>query len=163
MQANIIYTYLPAGHEETTLIVFGFVFLLFELFIVSYGFLTIMGLLSLSLGFYHIYMSPEELNSFKHSIIWGTAIAFLISFGFLSWWLRKDAKKHHRRDFFEYAGKTAIILSADEHTNSLYHYTIRFRGEIWKAQSTSLFQPHEEVEIIQQIKDTLILEIKPRG
>ncbi len=162
MQTSIIYTYLPAGQEETTLIILGFLFLLFELFIVSYGLLSIMGIIALCLGFYHIYISPYELDGFKQSIIWSSGIAFAISFSFLFWWLKKDSKKNHRRDFFDFAGKTATILTS-ENTVAPYHYTIKFQGEIWKAQSTYRFQLHDEVEIIQQIKDSLILEIKPRG
>ncbi|MFZ4715169.1 MAG: NfeD family protein [Bacteriovoracaceae bacterium] len=163
MQPTIIYSLMPSGYEETTLIVFGFLFLIFELFFVSYGLLAFFGLTALGLGFYHIYSAPEALGYFKQSIVIGTSIGFVISFSFFFWWLRKDQKKNHRRDFFEFAGKSGVVSSVIEGKNPPFRYQIKFQGEYWSAECKSPLSIHDEIEIIKQKEESLIFEIKPRG
>jgi membrane-bound ClpP family serine protease len=163
MQPTIIYSFMPAGYEETTLIIFGFLFLLFELFFVSYGILAFMGLSALGLGLYHIYTNPEVLGPFKQSIILGSTLGFLISFIFFFWWLRRDMKKNHRHDFFILQGKIGVITQILHGKNPPFNYQIKIHGEIWQAESQTLLKLEDEVEVIKQKEDALILEIKPRG
>lgn len=163
MQVTAIYSFMPPGYEEITLITFGFLFLIFELFYVSYGLLAFFGLSSLALGFYHIYSSPAVLAPYKQSIILGLTVAFVITFSFFFWWLRKESQKKHRRDFFELEGKTAVVSSELQGKTPPFHYQVKIHGEIWQAVSESPLQILDEVTIIKQKADSLILEIKPRG
>ena len=157
--AGIAFQVLPINFGSLGLIIFAFILFLLEVYIVSYGILTLLGLASLIFGSLFLFRSKAGNIDFHQGIIFSVVAAvavFVIFIGFfLVNTLKKQAKKEKRikDDHHHLVGKRGRIVSKLIETqenypeNNCYVYQVKISGEIWGAISDVLLEQNEEVVI----------------
>lgn len=156
--AAIGFQVLPLNFGSVVLLIAGVILLILEIYIVSYGLLSIAGLSALAFGSLFIYRSDVNYIAIESNLIWSTILgvgSFLI---FLNYYLLKERRKNKAHDFFEHKDQKAIIL----HVLHPGLYQIKVNGEIWKAEGALDYKIHDEVIVTKKKSDQLIFKIKTK-
>jgi membrane-bound serine protease (ClpP class) len=117
-----------------SLIVLAVALLVLEIFIVSYGFLSVAGLLFLSTGSMLLLNTSESAWAFAGAIGITLAVViglFLLGIGYFVWHDRQRKKVI----FNSVTGKEGIIAAVLSSNSKQRFYQVRVAGELWKATS----------------------------
>jgi membrane-bound serine protease (ClpP class) len=137
------------------LIILAFIFFVLEIFIISYGMLSIGGIISLTIGSVMLIDSPYEYLRISMiyiiiaSMVTGILIAIIIFYGY------KSQKSKILNGKNSLIGQTGICKSEISPTKS---GVILVQGEIWNAISEDFIKQDDKVDIISV--DSMILTVK---
>lgn len=149
---------LPINYAGLGLIILAFILFIIEIYVASYGLLTIGGVVSVLLGSIMLIDSPVEFMDISLSLIITVTIVTGIFFG---WLIYYGIKAQFRRksaggnNFQGEVGKAKTDIFPDKEGNIYIH------GEIWKAYSDEEIKVNDEVEIISV--DGFKLKVKKRN
>lgn len=141
--AGIAFQVLPLNWGAMALIATGIILLILEVFVVSYGVLSIAGMSSFIIGTLFLFHDEEGFISVDYTFLISIVSAVFITGGLLVWKLYQDEKKQkYPKDFFGPIGSKGHVLS-------LTPLQIKVRGEIWKVSSEETLQIGDEVEVFK--------------
>jgi membrane-bound serine protease (ClpP class) len=153
----IAFQVLPLDWGSMGLILAGIFLLILEVFIVSYGLLSVAGLIAFTIGSLFLFKGESGLISIPYSVIISTLAGVSVSVGLLVWYLWKDSKKQtFPRDFFLPIGAKGFVLSK----LNPREYQVKVRGEIWKAISEEELNINDPIAVSFVDAKQLILKIK---
>lgn len=149
---------LPIHWGALSLLFASGVFFVLEIYITSFGILSLLGLASFLTGSLFLYRSQDGYIELKHSIIYTTTGTLAVFLALITiYMLRNKIKKEN---FFSPLGKTGYVINC--HPHGLYQ--IKVGGEIWNAYSESgKLNLDEEVLVTEHPHNSLTLKIQKRG
>ncbi|MFP5458958.1 MAG: NfeD family protein [Bacteriovoracia bacterium] len=155
--AGIGFQVLPLNMGAILLMVAGFVLLVLEIFITSYGLLALSGIGCLAAGSLFLFRHEDAWLTIQYSAIFSTLAAIVVFIGLIGWYLARH--RAQKIDFFSHADQEAevIRLLADEAAGTLYQ--VKVHGEIWKARGAAGLTPGTRVKVRKENSQELILEI----
>ncbi len=149
--SGISFQVLPLDWGSLGLIAAGVFLLILEVFIVSYGILTIAGLAALITGSLFLFHDESGYISVEYSVIFSSLAGVILGLGGIVWYLYREEKRRlNIDDFFLPIGARGQVLTK----LSVHEYQVRVRGEIWRALA------EEELSVSDPIAVT---EVDPRG
>lgn len=159
--AGIGFQVLPINIGAVALIVLSFILFILEVYITSYGILSLGGVLALVFGSLFLYRTEDAYLAIHLPLIISTVLAILVYVLFVALVIVKTRGK--RKEFLQEKSShfgTVLKVLNDSHTP--YLFQVKTAGEIWNAQSDVLLKAGDECEIVQHDNAKLILEIKPK-
>ena len=154
---------LPLNFGALGLIVLSFMLFILELYVTSFGLLTISGLASLIAGSLFLYRSENSYIELGLPIIISTVsgIALFVIFIALYWWKEGKKKKMESDVGNKLVGKTAqVIASLPSEVTGSYLFHVKVNGEMWKAICLEICEEGDWVSVTKGPSSELILEIK---
>lgn len=159
--AGIGFQVLPLNIGAIALIILAFVLFILEMYITSYGILSLGGVAALVFGSLFLYRTENAYLDIELPLILSTVIAIVAYVLFVSFVIVKTRGK--RKEYIkEKKAHTGSILKILNETETPYLYQIKTGGEIWKAQSDYKFSLGDECEVLNEDNTKLILTIKPK-
>jgi membrane-bound serine protease (ClpP class) len=155
--AGIAFQILPLDWGSMGLIGAGILLLIMEIFIISYGVLTLAGVAAFIMGSLFLFHGEKGFISIEYPVILSTLAGVGTSVGFIIWYLLRERKKQVQpRNFFLPVGAQGTILTvADNH-----QYQIKVRGEIWRATSDETLSVSDRIEVVTVDPNKLFIKIK---
>lgn len=155
--AAIAFQVLPLDWGSMGLIIAGVFLLILEVFIVSYGILTIAGLISFIMGSLFLFHGEGGYISIQYPALISTLLGVVSAVGLIVWYLWKDQKKQKLSDdFFLPIGAHGTVLS---HMGN-HEYQVKVRGEIWRASSEQELNLNDPIIVENVDPKTLHITIK---
>src|SRR5690606_17834520 len=136
------------------LIVLAFVLLILEIYVTSYGVLTLGGLAALISGSLFLFRTDDAYLHLSHSVIFSTVAAIACFVGLIAWVMVRDRLQKHETVFNSTVGHQATILEEVE----TGVYQVRVNGEVWRAFGQSGLASGAHVTITEQ--DDLKMQLK---
>ena len=152
--AGIGFQVLPINIGALGLIALSFVFFLVEIYVTSFGLLTIAGLASLIFGSLFLFRTEDSFIELEQSLVFSVAAVVAVYVVLVGAFLVKTWKK--RKSEFsqnERSGFVSKILGEGK-------YQVKVNGEIWSALSEEEYELGEEVTIYNHSPKNLVLNIK---
>lgn len=159
--ASIGFHVLPVNYGAIVLLLISFVLFILEVYITSFGLLTLSGVLALTFGSLILFETPDSLISLDRSIIYITIFSILLIFGLLSYYLFTSRLKKEKIDFFAPIGHTGIIQEIYPNESSNY-YMVKINGVMWKAMAEEILHIGQIIKVDSQQNNTLILNISKK-
>lgn len=154
--AGMAFQALPLDWGSLALIAVGIFLLILEIFIVSYGLLTIAGLASFIIGSLFLFHGETGFITVRYSVMFSILAGVVCAVAILVWYLWNDKKKQkHVQNFFLPIGAQGTILTR----LSDFEYQIKVRGEIWKAISEERFELNDTVKVSDVDAQKLTIKI----
>ncbi len=154
--AGIGFQVLPLNFGAVGLIVLSFVLFILEVYITSFGILTIGGIITLILGSLFLFRTDNSLIELEISVIISVVASITAYVSFLGWYIFKTWHKH--KDFYGHAHDEGVVLQVLDRDKKKYQ--VRIEGEIWTAKSEEYLELHDAVEVISQDDEHLTMTIK---
>lgn len=135
--SGIGFQVLPFNWGALGLIALAFFLFLLEIYITSYGILTMVALASLLTGSLFLFRTDNAYIELSSSVVYSAVSAIAVFVIALTLYWIYDAKKNKRPHFFSLKGKEALVSALlPSHEEGTYLYQIKISGEVWKARST---------------------------
>ena len=160
--AGIGFQVLPLNFGALGLIILSFVLFILEVYITSYGILSLAGIASLIFGSLFLYRTNDAYITVSTTMIASAVTAIAIFLSGMLYFIISDRKKNKGSHVFnQLIGKHAIIITSKESAeqNQTYEYQVKISSEIWKAHSVNKYEIGSSHLVVNQNKETLILEI----
>jgi membrane-bound serine protease (ClpP class) len=155
--AAIGFQVLPINWGAFSLIILAFILFILEVYIISYGLLSIAATASLVFGSLILFETSDSYLAVNKTIIFSSALGILSFVGFVAWQMLRY-KKNDRSDIFESIGMIGEVFEVQPD-----YFLIKVSGSFWKAHSKDKLAKGDKVEVISKNKDHLILEIIKTG
>lgn len=158
--AGIGFQVLPLNFGAFGLILLAFCLFIIEIFVTSYGILSIAGLISLITGSLFLFRTDDAYLHFSHELIFSASGAVFIFLLFLGFIISRDQKNVGKEKFNDLVGKDAIVKKVirEDSAGNEYLYQVKVNGEFWKARSNTP-HPLESIVTIKKQHHNLHLEI----
>ncbi len=153
--AGIGFQVLPLNIGALGLIVVSFILFVMEIYITSYGILSIAGLGALISGSLFLYRSENGYIELSSTVIFSAVGAIVLFLGMIAYIFIKERDNIGKEKFNDMSGKRAKVLSQDGDI-----FQVKVGGEIWKAQSSKALEIGSEVEILGRDPKLMTLIIK---
>jgi membrane-bound serine protease (ClpP class) len=155
--AGMAFQVLPLDWGSMGLIIAGIFLLILEIYVVSYGLLSIAGLVAFTMGSLFLFHGEGGFISIQYPVIFSTLAGVCVSISLLVFYLWKEKKKQPvLNDFFLPVGATGVVLTKI----SPSEYQVRVRGEIWRAMSDDSLEIQDSVKVSFVDPKKLIIQIK---
>lgn len=152
--AGIGFQVLPLNFGSFGLIVLAFVLFVMEIYITSYGLLSLAGLASLIAGSLFLFRSDDGYLELQTSMILSTVSAVVLIMGSIAYMFYRDSKRD--KSSFDIANKHGHVSKLLEFSR----YQIKVSGEIWNAICEESLDIGDEVVVVEQLKNELTLKVK---
>jgi membrane-bound serine protease (ClpP class) len=156
--AAISFQVLPLNLGALALIVLSFVLYILEIYITSFGILSLAATASLIAGSLFLFRTNDSYLSVSMSLILSVVGAVICFIGIIVYVFMKTKKNIGASKFNELTLETGEVLEVHEQGT----YSIKSHGEYWKAKSDDKLQIGDTVKVIKKNKD-MTLEIKKAG
>lgn len=157
--AGISFQVLPLNLGSLGLIILAFVLLILEIYVPSFGLLTLSALVSLVIGSIFLFKTADSFMDIGLKTIMASLFA-IISFVLLMLHLFiRDLKKVAKNQDI-LIGKTGFVKKIEDHSNIGYRYKVMINAEIWNADSEDDLQEGSAVEVVSISDSKMILNIK---
>lgn len=154
--AAISFQVLPLDWGALALIIAGIALLILEVFIVSYGILSIAGLASFVMGSLFLFHGEKGFISIEYPLIMSSLAGIVAAVVLVTIYLIRDRNKQKlKENFFLPTGARGSII-----TKGIKDYQVKVRGEIWRAISDEDLEVGDPVEVIQVDDKDLYIKIK---
>lgn len=147
---------LPVNYAGVALILLAILFFLAEIWMPSYGMLTIGGIVSLILGSIMLIRTPEPALQISYELI----VAFVLFMIVLVAFLTRMAIKAHRGRV--HTGSEGLVSDrARARTDLKPHGKVFLQGELWDAESEEPVEAGAWVEVVAV--EGMLLKVRPIG
>jgi membrane-bound serine protease (ClpP class) len=155
--AGIAFQILPLNWGSMGLIAAGILLFVMEVFIVSYGILTIAGLLAFIMGSLFLFKGEEGLISIEYPVILSTLAGVVTSVGIIIWYVIRE-KRHQMipSSFFLPVGSTGTVLTVTPNRP----YQMKIRGEIWRGTCDEDLAVDDKIEVLSVNPEELSVKVK---
>jgi membrane-bound serine protease (ClpP class) len=154
--AAIGFQVLPLNFGALALIVLSFMLFILEIYITSYGILSLAGIASLVSGSLFLYRTDDAYISISKELIFSATGAVALFIGFIFFVILKDHKNIGKKKFNAIIGQPATVISEIEEHDGYTLYQVKVHGEIWKLKSNQKLEIGSDISIAGQ--DGLTLE-----
>lgn len=155
--SGIAFQVLPLDWGSMGLIMAGIFLLILEVFVVSYGLLSIAGLIAFTIGSLFLFKGDTGFISIQYPVIISTLAGVTVGVGLLVWYLWRDSKRQVIPvDFFLPIGAKGQVLSR---INS-HEYQVKVKGEIWRATAEEELNENDPIAVTFVDAKKLSLKIK---
>jgi membrane-bound serine protease (ClpP class) len=135
---------LPVSYTGILLILFSIILFIAEIKIMSYGMLTVGGVISLALGSFLLFDTPEPALRVSLQVIIPSVVLISIFFVAAIWLAYSAQKRKH------YSGTESMIDSQGETATDLDpEGQVLYQGEYWAAQSSRFISRGSKVRIVK--------------
>ncbi len=155
--AGISFQVLPLDWGSMGLIIAGIFLLILEVFVVSYGILSIAGLIAFIMGSLFLFHGESGYISIDYPVILSTLLGVATAIALIIWYLWEDSKKqkHHQDFFLPHGAKGSVLTKLNP-----FEYQVKVRGEIWRATSEEELNLNDPVTVTSVDPNTLHIKIK---
>ncbi len=158
IMAGIGFQVLPLNFGALGLIILSFVLFVMEVYITSYGILSLGGLASLISGSLFLFRTDNAYLELSNSVIFSSVGAIVLFLAFIVFVITRDHKNIGKFKFNSPKGKSAEIINKEEDMrDGYYFYQVKLSGEIWKAKSKELLEVGDQVTIQEQDQLHLVI------
>lgn len=154
--AGIGFQVLPLNFGALGLIILSFVLFILEIYITSFGLLTISGMTALIFGSLFLYRTDNAYLELSTTVIISAAAAvgiFIILIGYI---IARDHKNIGKTHFNSMVGHRATVIEELGNHQGQFEYQVKVQGEVWKLKSNIAYQIGQEVVISKQEESYLI-------
>lgn len=152
----ISFQVLPLHWGAFGLLALGAGLLILEVFVVSYGLLSIAGTVSFVLGSLFLFKGEAGLITVPYTAILSTLLGVFTAVGLLVWYLYREQKLQKATSFFTPSGATGVVLARlNERV-----YQVRVQGTVWSAHSTDLLAPNDDVRVLRTDHQNLLIHVE---
>ncbi len=154
--SGISFQVLPLNFGALGLMALAFILFILEVYITSYGLLSLLGLASLITGSLFLYETDNSYISLAPEVIAAAVGAVGCFLLLVLYFLVKDIKGAHKHHFNEAIDKRALIIETlpSEGTDNFF-YRVKVEGEIWRATSKRELKIGDYANVISVDNDTL--------
>lgn len=156
--SGIGFQVLPLNFGALSLILLSFVFFILEVYITSFGLLTIAGIASLISGSLFLFHADDAYIQLSYSIIGSAIISISLFVVFVLFMIVKN-RPVLKANSEQLTGYHALITKVFDQKEQLFWYHIKVNGEIWKACSEHQFSVNVQVQIDKKSRDGLYYSI----
>ncbi len=151
---------LPFNWGALGLITFAFALFLLEIYITSYGVLTMIALASLLTGSLFLFRTENAYMELNPVVIYSAVSAVAIFVLLLALYWMRDSLKNKRPNFFSLKDKEGVISFVEKKEGEYFIYQIKISGEVWKARSSKELHVGDHCHVIQHEQDKMTLVIE---
>jgi membrane-bound serine protease (ClpP class) len=153
----IAFQVLPLNWGSLGLILAGIFLLILEVFIVSYGILSIGGIISFTIGSLFLFHGEGGYISIPYAVIISSLAGVILTLGLLLWFLLiKEKKQKVSADFFLPSGEKGYVLTK----LGPREFQIKVRGEIWRAFSDDDLSVNDSIIVSEVDSNHLSIKVK---
>jgi membrane-bound serine protease (ClpP class) len=148
--AAIGFQVLPVNYAGIGLLVLSGLFFIIDVYVTSYGILTLLGLVALFFGSTILYETNDSLLSLGARLIWMTmisAVLLVLSFAF---YFYRSSKNKKENVFFDIVGFQGQVLKELEPFENGFFYHVKVQGSIWKGFSSERLSPNEFITVTEK-------------
>ncbi len=162
--AAIGFQVIPVNIGALGLIILSFILFILEMFITSYGIISLAGIISLVFGSLFLFKTSEPFIHANPALIISSVSAIVLFVGFIGFFMIYGSKKRKKINdhLFSLVGQRAVITKINptiiSNGKTLYTYQVKVSGESWNATSYNKYQENDNVEIIKHDSKKIILE-----
>ena len=146
---------LPINYVGMLLIIVAMVMFILEVTVVSYGMLTVGGVLALGLGSLMLVDSPDPLLRISIEVIGSTVLAVLTCLGLVIMFVMKSQRRAPVSGLEGLIGEQGVALS-DLHLAG----RVFVHGEHWDAIASEDVSAGEAIEVLK-VTELLTLQVRP--
>jgi membrane-bound serine protease (ClpP class) len=156
--SGIGFQILPLNIGALGLVILSFVLFVLEIYITSYGILTLAGIASLIFGSLFLFRTENAYMELELPLILSTSFAVISYVIFIAvYWVKTSKKTPNFLSEIDKEGFITSIISQEEDETV---YQIKVNGEIWKAVSKTKYAIGDKVQVIREDLDKMILTLK---
>lgn len=155
--SGIGFEILPLNFGAFALIILAFIFFLLEMFVTSYGLLTVAGLVGLTVGSLFLFNGDQGSIHLGLEVIFSAAFAILVFMLFILFFITK--KNGQKASFFSLVGRQGVV----ENILGAGLYQIKVNGELWQARAEEGQDLSLGQSIVVTAQETQKLELKVRA
>lgn len=156
--AAIGFQVLPLNFGAMGLIVLSFILFILEIFITSFGVLTIAGIASLVFGSLFLFRTENSYIELEQTAIWSTVAAVSLYVIFLGWYFVKTYIKP--KNYYSQKGEEGHVVNFKKEEEGEFFYQVKVNGEIWNAVSKEQLPIDSKIAIIESDQENMILKIQ---
>ncbi|WP_044557377.1 NfeD family protein [Halobacteriovorax marinus] len=155
--AAIGFQVLPLNFGAMGLIILAFVLFIIEIYITSYGILSLAGLGSFITGSLFLLRTDDSYIVVSQTLIYSAAGAISFFLLLVGYYLVKDHKNIGQTKFNNQVGEEATILAilSESEDGSNFKYQVKIHGEVWNLESSKKYDIGESVEVLEQTELSL--------
>lgn len=157
--AGISFQVIPLNFGGLGLILLSFALFTLEIYITSFGLLSLAGLAALVAGSLFLFRTNDAYFELSQGVIFSVTGAIVVFMGIISYVFMKS-RKQLSSNFNDEIPSRGIVMGGPEEREGLYQYQIKIQGEIWKAFSTDKINVGETVAIEKKDEDNMAYIIK---
>ncbi len=155
--SGIAFQVLPLDWGAFGLILAGVMLLIMEIYIVSYGLLSLAGFTALIMGSLFLFHGEGGFISIKYHVMFSSLAGIGLGAGLIAWYLIRDHRRQGKADhFFLPVGSAGHIITKISATE----YQIKVKGEIWRGTSEEELALNETVIVTDANTKELSIKIK---
>lgn len=157
--AGIGFQVLPMNFGALGLILLSFILFIIEIYVTSYGILTLGGIASLVFGSLFLFRTENAYLQIQMPVVLAVVAAivlYVLVIGYVFLKMKRKKGEH----FLTLKGDTGIISRFDREEENEFFYQIKINGEIWKAKSKNKYDKNAKVKVINQDNDHMILTLE---
>jgi membrane-bound serine protease (ClpP class) len=156
--SGISFQILPINVGALTLIALSLILFIAEIYVTSYGVLSVLGLISLFLGSSYLYRSNDTYLDFNLNYTYAIILAISCYMMIIASFILKPIRKN---SFFNLVGNKGIILRSKSSKDKYYYYQIKLNSAIWNARSEDKLIPKDTIVVSSYNEENkLLLNIK---
>lgn len=148
--AGISFQVLPLNFGALGLLVFSFILFILEIYITSYGLLSLAGVASLVLGSLFLFRTEEGHVEISSALIFSSTAAIVTFLLFVTFVILRDIKNIGAKKFNKMDDKEAQIVAFIQKHGDKFIYQVKVSGEIWNAQSDKELEIGSYAKVIGQ-------------
>lgn len=159
--SGIGFQVLPFNWGALALIIFAFALFLLEIYITSYGVLTMIALASLLTGSLFLFRTENSYMQLDPVVVYSAvaAVAFFVIMLALYW--IQDSLKNKKQNFFSLCDKKGVVFFVEKNKEGdFFVYQIKISGEVWKAYSKKELHVGNQCHVIQHEQDKMTVVIE---
>jgi membrane-bound serine protease (ClpP class) len=148
---------LPLNYGALGLILLSFILFIIEIYITSYGILTLGGIASLVFGSLFLFRTENAYLDIQLPMVLSVVAAIVVYVLLIGMVIFKT--RGQRQSFFNNENMFGHILKFLGKDGDQFIYQVKVNGEIWKASADSEFSDNEKVKIIEQDDEHIQVKI----
>lgn len=148
--AAIGFQVLPLNFGAMALIILGFTLFIIEIYITSYGILSLAGLASFVSGSLFLLRTDDSYIVISETLIYSASFAIALFLLLIGLFLAKDHKNIGKTHFNNQIGEDATVLSLLKIDGEIFKYQVKIHGEVWNFESTKKYQDGDVVKVLEQ-------------
>ncbi|AYF44453.1 nodulation efficiency protein NfeD [Halobacteriovorax sp. BALOs_7] len=155
--AGISFGVLSLNVGALLLVIASFVLFILEIYITSFGILTIAGIASLIIGSLYLFQTEESYLQISATVLFSSIGAILSFIGLIAYIFYKSRKRIFSEPDDPYSGRTVAISAIDGDK-----YYTQFNGELWQLTANgdmSQLKVGDKVTIIKKDNVKLLINI----
>lgn len=145
---------LPFNYAGLALLILSVILFVSEIYLTSYGLLTVGGITSFILGALLLFNTPESDVRVGLSVILSAALAIGLFFLYVAYYLIKAQRSGVSMGIESLIGKEGVAKTNIERSGKIF-----IQGEYWDAESDEAIDKGSKVRVVE-IKDNFRLKVK---